>query len=412
MKSRAYKTVAFPPCGMFVGTGIMNSVPDRLVCSGRAYTTWVSQLFSPGELLDKILEDNQGNLVQYWGFDGGNSPVTFARLFLSGTPYGQVDVISFANDNADADFLSANYKALLFTGWNISSEKQYAELLRYVQNGGTLFVSIPHLSTKNMHKAKMASVQKPRGSWKPCCRPSNTGNLQARNNPMRYSLFYPVLLALAFLLCVAAQAGETLMWQMDFQNFKEGLVPEIGPNMEIRTENGVKILTKTEDGAEFFPQNILPDHATRDWNNIIFRVRFREIEKQYGITLVVKKSGVRGEVNFLWYYVTIRKGHIKVTCHGLSPGTSMDPEDPRLKSSVKYGDIGEGSLVLGEWITAEVQVGEEVIIVSVTAEDGSIRKAEFKTLPGAGGVQILAHKPVDILFATVFDAGKEITPTK
>ncbi|HRJ72402.1 MAG TPA: hypothetical protein PLS03_09255 [Terrimicrobiaceae bacterium] len=67
--------------------------------------------------------------------------------FLSGTPYGQVDLTSFANDDVDADFLAANYKALLFAGWNTASEKQYAALCRYVSAGGTLFVSIPHLST-------------------------------------------------------------------------------------------------------------------------------------------------------------------------------------------------------------------------------------------------------------------------
>lgn len=67
--------------------------------------------------------------------------------FLSGTPYGQIDITSFAEDHVDADFLSANYKALLFAGWNTASEKQYRELCRYVNNGGILFVSIPHFST-------------------------------------------------------------------------------------------------------------------------------------------------------------------------------------------------------------------------------------------------------------------------
>lgn len=66
---------------MFVGSGIMNSVPDYLVCSGRTHTTWVPQLFSPVELLDKILEDNQGNFVQFWGFSGGLSPISFARFY-------------------------------------------------------------------------------------------------------------------------------------------------------------------------------------------------------------------------------------------------------------------------------------------------------------------------------------------
>ncbi len=69
------------------------------------------------------------------------------NLFLSGTPYGQVDVTSFANDNVDASFLGSQYRALLFSGWNTSSEKQYTELCRYVAEGGILFISIPHLST-------------------------------------------------------------------------------------------------------------------------------------------------------------------------------------------------------------------------------------------------------------------------
>lgn len=67
--------------------------------------------------------------------------------FLSGTPYGMIDIVSFVNDHASADFLSANYSLLIFAGWNTSSEKQYRELCLFVENGGTLFISIPHLST-------------------------------------------------------------------------------------------------------------------------------------------------------------------------------------------------------------------------------------------------------------------------
>jgi len=68
------------------------------------------------------------------------------NLFLSGTPYGQIDITSFANDAVDAGFLNANYKALVFSGWNTATPRQYAELCRYVRNGGILFLSIPHLS--------------------------------------------------------------------------------------------------------------------------------------------------------------------------------------------------------------------------------------------------------------------------
>ena len=67
--------------------------------------------------------------------------------FLSGTPYGMVDIVSFAKDCIDADFLSAHYKALLFCGWNTASQAQYELLKRYVRCGGILFIAIPHLST-------------------------------------------------------------------------------------------------------------------------------------------------------------------------------------------------------------------------------------------------------------------------
>ncbi len=73
--------VELPPCGLLVGTGIMNSKLGYLVGTGLTHTTWVPQLFTPMELLDRIIEDNQGNLVQYWGFSGGLGPVTFARHY-------------------------------------------------------------------------------------------------------------------------------------------------------------------------------------------------------------------------------------------------------------------------------------------------------------------------------------------
>ncbi len=70
----------------------------------------------------------------------------YQNPFFSGTPYGMTDTISFAG-KLDVNFLSRNYRALLFTGWNTASVEQYEALVRYVRRGGTLFLSIPHLST-------------------------------------------------------------------------------------------------------------------------------------------------------------------------------------------------------------------------------------------------------------------------
>lgn len=69
----------------------------------------------------------------------------YPNLFLSGSPYGMVDVISFVQKNIKPDIL-ARYKAILFAGWNTSSEEQYEILKTYVAGGGRLFISIPHLS--------------------------------------------------------------------------------------------------------------------------------------------------------------------------------------------------------------------------------------------------------------------------
>ncbi len=71
----------------------------------------------------------------------------YPNRFLSGTPYGMVDIVSLVEDRLRAPFLSAHYKALLFTGWNTASEAQYRELCAYVRAGGVVFLSIPHLST-------------------------------------------------------------------------------------------------------------------------------------------------------------------------------------------------------------------------------------------------------------------------
>lgn len=69
------------------------------------------------------------------------------NIHFSGTPYGLFDVASFACDNISHEFLLANYKALMFSGWNTCSEKQYRTLVNYVKGGGRLVIGLCHLST-------------------------------------------------------------------------------------------------------------------------------------------------------------------------------------------------------------------------------------------------------------------------
>ena len=71
------------------------------------------------------------------------------NIHFSGAPYGLFDIASFACDNISAEFLLRNYKALMFSGWNTCSAKQYKVLCDYVRGGGRLVIGLCHLSTDN-----------------------------------------------------------------------------------------------------------------------------------------------------------------------------------------------------------------------------------------------------------------------
>ena len=63
--------------------------------------------------------------------------------WFAGTPHGQIDVVP---GDARAEQL-ARYHTLILLGWNLMDAKQYAELKRYVEQGGTLFLGLAHFNT-------------------------------------------------------------------------------------------------------------------------------------------------------------------------------------------------------------------------------------------------------------------------
>ncbi len=65
------------------------------------------------------------------------------RFYFSGTPYGDFDQVPI---EADAEGLN-KYKLLLLLSWHTMTESDYRKLKDYVVDGGTLFLSVPHLST-------------------------------------------------------------------------------------------------------------------------------------------------------------------------------------------------------------------------------------------------------------------------
>jgi len=83
-----------------------------------------------------------------WGRHGADHGRPHRRWY-SCTPYGQVDVLPEHVELAQYQ----KYGLLALLGWNTMTDEQYDKLLQYVEEGGTLFVSLPHFvaDTRQRH---------------------------------------------------------------------------------------------------------------------------------------------------------------------------------------------------------------------------------------------------------------------
>ena len=83
---------------------------------------------------DLLFPRGKDALKPYWNY------------YLSGSPYGQVDVTQI-DDTLSLEQLS-RYRLLVFAGWNTMTEKIRDTLVEWVKNGGTLVLCRPHLLKK------------------------------------------------------------------------------------------------------------------------------------------------------------------------------------------------------------------------------------------------------------------------
>lgn len=223
-----------------------------------------------------------------------------------------------------------------------------------------------------------------------------------------------IVSVLCFSLLISSRADtEQLLWELKLQNHALGPAPELGKNVEVRMEGGQRMLSKMEAGTQFLPENILPRQQTSQWNNILFRTRIRQSEKGAPI-LVLKKYGERAEVTYTMYYLWLAHDKVELSIHGMpaEEKSQFASDDPRLHQLIKFEDRGMASFSVEEWVTAEARVGNEVIKLSLSTDDGAKREMEFKTFPGSGGVQILLLQPADIASASVYQLDGEVKPSE
>ena len=81
----------------------------------------------------------------------------YHNLWLAGSPFGQFDVVGVDNHTRLADL--TRYKLIAYAGWNSMTAEIMDLLSQYVRNGGTLFICLPHFSTRldREHRNYMAS---------------------------------------------------------------------------------------------------------------------------------------------------------------------------------------------------------------------------------------------------------------
>ncbi len=152
----------------FVKTnGTPEGQPEINIAAIKGRYDFCSQQFSPNQAIAsayKIAEQNplwyEGQPERSWEifrkvfYPLNNILGQYNNLYLSGTPYGMTDIVSFSGGAPDLALLR-KYRALVFTGWNSASEKQYELLKKYVYDGGILFASIAHFS-KNLNRNYVA----------------------------------------------------------------------------------------------------------------------------------------------------------------------------------------------------------------------------------------------------------------
>lgn len=213
-------------------------------------------------------------------------------------------------------------------------------------------------------------------------------------------------LGVAFSLPTASAAAEgELLWESPIAEQPVGPTDLFGKDLEIREENGVKFLAK----SDFVTGALIDDRKGANWMDYVFTVKYRETEKST-VTFVLKARVERSEAPYLWYYIFVTPGGIAMHCHGIPK--DLLAGDPRLEGKVTFEEMGASNFSLGEWVTAEIAVGAEVLKVTVTPEDGQARRAEFKVLPGTGGVAVASRAPLEVASAIVRDAGNPVLPAE
>ena len=81
----------------------------------------------------------------------------YHNSWLGGSPFGQCDVVNIDSETRLSDI--KRYRFLAYSGWNTMTPEIMKLLRAYVEQGGTLFISLPHFSTRLDREYKAFEVK-------------------------------------------------------------------------------------------------------------------------------------------------------------------------------------------------------------------------------------------------------------
>ena len=121
---------------------------DAYLGTGGGYAVWAQHANAATNRLWKYgaPEETQGLLKDIFFPISPKAVDPYKNTWLGGTPYGQVDVFNVDDETTLADL--RRYDLLVFGGWNTMMPLERDVLERYVENGGTLVMSRPELTTR------------------------------------------------------------------------------------------------------------------------------------------------------------------------------------------------------------------------------------------------------------------------
>lgn len=186
------------------------------------------------------------------------------------------------------------------------------------------------------------------------------------------------------LLCTAALADPTVIFREDFSRYADGDQPG-------RYHDGKGVIL-SEGAQKFyrFPGGFMGGFdyfGAKHWERYDVHFKLRP-QGRFTLFLVVKSGGWRGEVPFMWHYLTITPDRVAPYAHGIPEGvTNTVPSvaiDPPLTTNV--------------WYTFDVAVAPSNVTIRAQGanEQESRLLWDHAVLPGGGGINFHGTPPFDL----------------